>query len=198
MENLFILICVAADDTKSKTDRQREREENKRQKTPPLSGCAHCGTVGWAQHRKRANKLYISNFMNSCWNGKRNGSRRGREREIGRGRQGTVARIDQFTNSTLNVQRQKQKHRQQRAYSLQQKTTTDAAAEAAAETAAALATAHKKKQFVTNGGERQNASKNRAQEKKRESERNVTKVYRQTKRAISAFRLATCFAIGTQ
>lgn len=116
MENLFILICVAADDTKSKTDRQtkREREENKRQKTPPLSGCAHCGTVGWAQHRKRANKLYISNFMNSCWNGKRNGSREGREREreIGRGRQGTVARIDQFTNSTLNVQEQKQKHTQ--------------------------------------------------------------------------------------
>lgn len=112
MENLFILICVAADDTKSKTDRQREREANKRQKTPPLSGCAHCGTVGWAQHRKRANKLYISNFMNSCWNGKRNGSREGRENEIGRGRQGTVARIDQFTNSTLNVQSQKQKHKQ--------------------------------------------------------------------------------------
>lgn len=35
-------------------------------------------------------------------------------------------------------------------------------------------------------------------ERKREGERNVTKVYTQTKRAISVFRLATRFAIGTQ
>lgn len=86
---LFILICVAADDTKSKTDKQRERET----KDKRLPHCLAVPTVaqwgGWEQHRKRANKLYISNFMNSCWNGKRNGNRRGkereREREIGRG-----------------------------------------------------------------------------------------------------------------
>lgn len=98
-----------------------------------------------------------------------------KEREIVRGRQGTVARIDQFTKlyakRTCKSSNNKNKNtqRQQRAYSLQQKTTTVVAAETAAEVAAAaaLATAHKKKQFVTNGGERQNASKNRAQERGR-------------------------------
>lgn len=78
---LFILICVAADDTKRETDRQREKQREKTEKTKDkrLPQCLAVPTVAqWGgQHRKRANKLYISNFMNSCWNGKRNENRGG-------------------------------------------------------------------------------------------------------------------------